>query len=89
MVQLLPTTFTIPKISSADAATDDALKLAEALKNPHPASLLLPSKIQQMEAVEQLANIFHYAIDFDNEEEPMVRRLNGTNNKDTTDKNKA
>jgi hypothetical protein len=88
-VQFLPTTFTMPKISSADAATDAALKLAESLKKPHPASPLLPPKLQQIEALEQLAKIFCCAINLDKEEEPRVRRVIGTNDNDAIDKNKA
>ena len=78
----------MPALSSKDAAIEAAEKLTLALKNPHPASILAPLKIEQMKALEKLTEIFDCAVDFDGNSESRVSKRNaeGTTNKKTSDK---
>ena len=53
-----PTRVTMPRTSSADAATAAARTLIHALKNPHPASPLSPLTDEHQSALQQLAEVF-------------------------------
>ena len=72
-VKFLPHSWRMPTLSSRDAAIEAAEKLAVALNNPHPASILAPLKVQQKEALEKLAEIFNCAVDFESNDESRVR----------------
>ena len=61
-VQFFPTSFLIPKLSAADAAIHAAHLLIEALKIPHPMSLLYNLPIQQQQALSKLAKMFSTAL---------------------------
>jgi hypothetical protein len=73
----------MPTLSSRDAAIEAAEKLVVALKNPHPASILAPLKIQQTEALEKLAEIFNCAVDFESDDESRVSAKSKTINPNT------
>jgi hypothetical protein len=61
-IKFFPTSYTMPKLSSADHAQWAALELAQALNNPHPASPLAPLGTKQLEVLQQLADIFQHAV---------------------------
>jgi hypothetical protein len=56
-----PTRVTLPRTSSADAATTAAQDLIHVLQNPHPASPLSPLTDEHQSALRQLAGIFNTA----------------------------
>ena len=52
----------MPALSSADRAIRAANELVQALRNPHPASPLAPIGTEQLQALEQLSEIFGAAV---------------------------
>ena len=57
-VQFFPHNGAIPAMSSANAATDAAMRLSDALANPTPAAPFVHFDAQTMDAIWKIANIF-------------------------------
>ena len=61
-VEFFPTQFTMPRLSSADAAMRAANDLIAALRNPHPSAPFPHLGDQRLDALAQLAKIFRDAL---------------------------
>ena len=64
-VHFLPHDTPMPKLSSADRITEAARELSIALQNPHPASLIAPIPLQQIDALRKLSEIFNCTLNID------------------------
>ena len=66
-------------MSSREAAIEPAEKLTEVLMHPHPSAILVPVKVAQYRALEELVEVFRCSVDFKSDGESRVRRANDCN----------